>query len=158
MSYCLSSPITPFESVLSQILFQDLWKTNKPCYTLQADLKETATHFIVDADVPGVTKSDIKVTVKPNRELTISYERVDPLVVRSTPSLTPNDQVKDEKQPTTTAVKSLYYAADLRYGKYTQTIMLPLTADTKDVSSTLENGVITLKFGKKLEEATEIHL
>ena len=85
--------------------------------------------IVVDADMPGITKDDIRLDVK-GKQLTIGYERKD------------EKEVKDEQ----------LYRKEKRYGKFERTFSLPFAIDAERVSARYENGVLKLQIQKPEEQ------
>jgi len=80
--------------------------------------------YIVEADVPGVSKDEIKVTISAKRELIIKYQR-NPIF-----SILPSD------------------AIEIKYGKFSRATVLPTDANVKSITSELINGLLRLTIGK----------
>jgi HSP20 family molecular chaperone IbpA len=156
------------------------------------DLYETETHVVIKVDAPGVDKKDVKVLVKGNRSIVISFTRRQP--DRPTPETSPEKpgasssscaanckdtecaELKECKKecprdcrprdcgPRDCQVKTekalkypKIYHSDASYGQFSCSISAPLTADLDHVSTTLENGVITIRTGKRnVNSAVEV--
>ena len=96
---------------------------------LRVDIYEKDNVIVVDADMPGITKDDIRLDVK-GKQLTIGYERKD------------EKEVKDEQ----------LYRKEKRYGKFERTFSLPFAIDAERVSARYENGVLKLQIQKPEEQ------
>ncbi len=83
------------------------------------------------ADLPGIARQDVKVTVKENY-LTLSGERVD-------------RHVSDDRNK--------WHYSERRFGKFMRRIRLPFLADPSGVTAKFENGVLTVFIPQP--EATE---
>jgi HSP20 family protein len=94
---------------------------------LRIDVSEDDKAFAVKADVPGIDKKDLDVTVEGNR-VTISGE-------------TKRETKKGEG---TNAVYSERF-----YGKVYRTFTLPVDVDAENVVAQCADGVLTLKLPKK---------
>jgi HSP20 family molecular chaperone IbpA len=92
------------------------------------DFTETADGYTLHADLPGLSKENVNVTLKDNL-LTISGERS-----HSTES-------KDDEKK--------LHVIERSFGSFTRSLKLPKTADVDKVDAKMENGVLELKFGKK---------
>lgn len=92
---------------------------------LRVDIYEKDNVIVVDADMPGITKEDIKLDVK-GKHLTLGYERKD------------EKEVKDEQ----------LYRKEKRYGKFERTFSMPFEIDAERVSAKYENGVLKLEIQK----------
>lgn len=126
-------------SRISRDLFSDIFKDlslqrqmSKPFYDLalpesiNIDISETPEAFSVQADIPGVKKEDISVTVE-NRQLQISAEA---------------KQEKEEKKDEKVIMNERYF------GYVSRTITLPGDVDQAKVEARYENGVLFLKLPK----------
>ena len=94
-------------------------------WTPSVDVHETDKDILIDAELPGIDKKDIKVEVK-NNVLSISGER------------------KQEKK----VEDSEYYRVESHYGKFERTFGLPDTISTDKVSATYKNGVLKITLPK----------
>ncbi|KAJ3286791.1 hypothetical protein HK104_008878 [Borealophlyctis nickersoniae] len=90
------------------------------------DLIEGDKEYIVKADLPGLNKDEVQITVDDNT-LTISGER------------------KDEKEET----GDKFYRRERTYGRFTRSVRLPPNAKVENAQATMENGVLTLKVAKE---------
>jgi len=125
--------ITPFFDDWFQDLwprrFQDLWSRSSENYnSFDLDVKQEGQTLVVTADVPGVAKEDLSVTVE-NGILTIAAER------------------KMEKE----TKESDFHIKERSYGKFCRSIQLPADIDQKSVNAKLENGVLKLVLDKSAE-------
>jgi HSP20 family protein len=89
------------------------------------DVAETESEIIVKADVPGVSKDDIDITVD-NNQLIISGEKT---------------QETEEKEKN-------YYHMERRYGSFRRVFGLPSTADTDNIKAGYDKGVLTVTIPK----------
>jgi len=101
---------------------------------IMADFEETKTGYIIKADVPGMVKDDVKVTISQDGVLSISGERK-------------HEAIEEEG-----GIKSI----ERSYGKFHRNFQLPKAAKIDEVSATVENGVLTVSVGKKDEEESGI--
>lgn len=91
--------------------------------------------YIVEVDLPGIDKKDIKVNIDPeNRTLTISGER----------------KFKNEVK------KEDYYKIESSYGKLMRTFTLPENVDIDKIDAKNENGVLNITIPKVKKEAKEV--
>lgn len=91
------------------------------------DVKETDNEFVIKADLPGVDKSNIDISLEDNI-LTISTER------------------KNERKET----EDKYHYFERNYGKYSRSISLPsnINSETFLATATYTNGVLNLSIPK----------
>jgi len=96
-------------------------------FSPQMEVRETKDAFIFKADLPGVRKEDIDIDVHGSR-LQISGRREDEHEDRE------GDRV---------------YAYERTYGTFMRAFTLPETADTDNIRSEFENGVLAIVVPKK---------
>lgn len=92
------------------------------------EVRETKESYVFTADLPGVKKEDIDVTLRGNR-LQISGKR---------------EAEKESKDDT-------FYAYERTYGAFTRSFTLPPEIDAEHVHSELKDGVLTLAIPKKVD-------
>jgi len=89
------------------------------------DLEEDNENFLVKAELPGLKKEDIKISVRGNL-LTITGER---------------------KQEAETKNKT-YHRVERFYGKFSRTITLPSDVDADKVKANYKDGLLTITLPK----------
>jgi len=89
------------------------------------DVEETKDNVIITAELPGMKKKEINITVGENA-LTISGEK---------------KREKEEKGRT-------FYRAERSYGKFERTIPLPCEVEPNKANARFENGVLTINLPK----------
>lgn len=104
--------------------------------SIKADIKENENEFVIDAEIPGVNKEDIKLDLKDDR-LTISVEKT--------------EESKEEKNN--------YIRRERRYGSTSRSFSVQ-NVKAEDVSAKYENGILTIVLPKsetkKLSSRIEI--
>lgn len=93
------------------------------------DVIEQKDNYIVKAELPGLTKDDVSVTLQDNY-LTI----------------------KGEKKHEAETKDANYYRRERLYGAFCRTIELPTTVDAKKIEAQFKDGVLSVKL-PKTEEA-----
>ncbi len=97
--------------------------------------REDENSYVVEVDVPGVKKEDIKVNIDPEkRTLTVSGER----------------KFKEEVK------KEDYYKVESAYGKFMRTFSLPENVDVENIDAKTEDGVLTIMLPKVKKEEKEV--
>ncbi len=91
----------------------------------RADVNETEKEYLIDIEIPGIDKKDIKVEIK-NDVLTVSGERKE-------------ETEKSEKG---------YQSVERHYGKFERSFGLPETVKAENISAQYKNGVMTLTLPK----------
>ena len=89
--------------------------------TMPLDVRQEKDRWIVEADVPGVAKEDLNISVE-NGVLT----------------LTASFKKEGEEN------KEHYHVRERRFGQISRSVVLPDTADTEKVDAKLENGILKL--------------
>lgn len=91
---------------------------------IKADVRENEKEFIIEAEIPGVKKEDIKLELKDDR-LTISVEK--------------NEETKEEKDN--------YIRRERRYGSCSRSFYVE-NVKHEDVSAKYENGILSVVLPK----------
>lgn len=122
-------------------MLQDLWGTTLPAEEVSTrrwapavDIKETEDALVLRAELPGLTKEDVKITLE-NQVLTLSGER------------------KFEKE----AKGESYHRIERSYGAFTRAFTLPTHVKTEKVDATFADGVLTVTL-PKMEESKPRHI
>jgi len=89
------------------------------------DIKETRDNIIVSAELPGMKKEDIKVTIHGD-QLSVSGER---------------KLEKEEKDET-------YHRIERAYGKFQRVITLPVEVAENKIKASYEHGVLKINLPK----------
>ena len=89
------------------------------------DLAETDERIVVKAELPGLSKDDIDITVE-NNQLILSGEKR-------------HEEEEKEKN---------YYRVERSYGAFRRIFSLPSTADVGKVKASYEDGVLTVEIPK----------
>jgi HSP20 family protein len=92
------------------------------------DLVETDDHFVLRADLPGMTQDDVKIELQDNT-LTVSGERK-------------SESEKREKG---------FYRVERAFGSFSRTVTLPKGVDADAVTASFENGVLEIRIPKPEE-------
>jgi HSP20 family protein len=95
------------------------------------DVSETKEQVLIKADLPGLKKEDIDVTLKEDQVI-----------------------IKGEKQTETETKDKSFYRLERRAGRFIRTVRLPSIVDAQHVKAVYQDGVLTLTLPKK-EEAKE---
>jgi HSP20 family protein len=92
----------------------------------RVDITEGDANIFVHAELPGIPKENVKVSVNEERMLTIKGEK------------TADESMKDR-----TMVRT-----ERTYGQFTRNFILPEYIDINSISAKFENGVLELKLNK----------
>jgi HSP20 family protein len=102
-------------------------------HPIKADVKETDKEYIIEADMPGVKKEDIRLELE-NGVLTLGVEH--------------NEQIDEEREN--------YIRRERRYGSYCRSFRADGVKEDK-VSAKYDNGVLTVKLPKAEEAKPKSH-
>src|SRR5919204_1092603 len=92
------------------------------------DLVETDDHFVLRADLPGLSEDDVSIELE-DRVLTVSGER--------------KAEHEDRKEG--------YYRVERAYGSFSRSLTLPEGVDADAVEASFDNGVLEVRISKPEE-------
>jgi HSP20 family protein len=92
------------------------------------DLLETADHFVLRADLPGMTQEDVDIELE-DGTLTVSGER---------------KSEHEERQEG-------FYRVERAFGSFSRSLTLPKGVDADGVSASFDNGVLEIRIPKPEE-------
>ncbi|MCL0062645.1 Hsp20/alpha crystallin family protein [Peptococcaceae bacterium] len=110
-----------FDSFVNNPLLSTLYERQQ----MRADIKETDKEYIVEADLPGVKKEEIDITIN-NDILTISVNK--------------NEQIEEKNEN--------YIRQERRVGSFSRSFYID-NVDSDKVTAKFENGVLTITLPKK---------
>ncbi len=124
-----NNPLSLFKRDMNR-LFEDVLGSDDESLIVGAqwprlNIKEDDKQITVEAEVPGMTKDDVKATVVRD-VLTLSGEKA--------------ETKKEEKEN--------YVRTERSYGSFRRQVRLPAEVDTKHAEARLDNGLLTLKLPK----------
>ena len=99
---------------------------------------ENEKDFTVEVAAPGLTKSDFKINIANDDELTIEMEKK-----------YENKEGEGKKK------EGKYLRREFSYSRFQQSLVLPDNVDKKGISAKMERGVLTIVLPKKEEEKPE---
>ena len=105
---------------------RDLWGEGEKAF--KTDIKDEGDHYLLEAELPGFEKDDIKVNVE-DGYLTISAER--------------NSETEDKKD-------NGYIRRERRYGSFSRSFDVT-SVNTDAITAEYKNGVLALNLPKKDE-------
>jgi HSP20 family protein len=123
-------PESPFDRLL------ELWNVLPPIaeetlaakWTPTCDIYETEKEVVVKAELPGLKKEDVQVSID-NNLLSIHGER----------------KFEEETK------KENYYRVERSYGEFLRTFTLPAFVDATKINAEFKDGILTLNLPKKEE-------
>jgi HSP20 family protein len=105
------------------------WEEDSVAWSPKVDVKETENEYHVHADLPGLAKEDVSISLE-DGVLTIKGERKHA------------EKEKDENK----------YYAERYHGNFSRTLNLPSKVDEKKIKADLKDGVLSISL-PKAEEA-----
>jgi HSP20 family protein len=102
-------------------------------FSPRIDISDDEKNVIVEAELPGVKKDDLKITLKDNI-LTIKGEKK-------------LDKEKKGKN---------YYRSERSYGSFQRSFTLPVDVDSNKIDAKYNDGTLTLRMEKLRPEPTKI--
>lgn len=117
MAFARWDPIRDLLAIQQQL---DRYAPGPAGWTPAVDLYETADHYVVTAEVPGMTREDLDIRVHDGR-LTIAGER-------------------RERTPRC----EQYHRVERGHGSFSRTFQLPMAVDSDTVTADLRDGVLTV--------------
>jgi HSP20 family protein len=115
----------PFFRMFDTLFNTDMQGEETRAWVPPVDIQENADAYLFHAELPGLTKDDINITLE-NNVLRLNGER------------------KFEKD----AKKENYHRVERTYGNFTRTFTLPTQVDAENVQAAFENGILTITVPK----------
>ena len=124
------SPLRDLETRMNRLFKEFPVTANWPSFVWApaADLRETADSYLLDVDVPGLTKEEIELSVVDNY-ITIKGER--------------KHETKEEKEG--------YHLFERYYGSFQRSFEIAGGFDANNIAARYENGVLHLTVPKREE-------
>jgi len=128
------TPLTELETWNERIssIFNDFPKAGSDFYP-RVDVKDDNKNIYIEAEIPGVKKEDVKITLQDN-VLTISGEK---------------KKEADEKN------EKNFYHSERYYGSFTRSFTLPEDINRDDVEAKSDNGILSIRISKSLPVKAE---
>lgn len=129
-------PMREFDNIHNTIQqYFDDFSSMQPSFNTESfspkfDISEIGNQLIIDAEIPGVKKEDLKITLQDNI-LTIEGEKK-------------NVSEEDERK---------YFRTERSFGQFKKSFTLPEDVDSGKVDAKFKNGVLSISLNKAEEEA-----
>ena len=117
---------TFFDNAFGSLLNRDYYEEGR--LSPSVDVFEKSDKYVINAEIPGMEKNDIKIDVK-DGALAISGEKK-------------YEEKKEDEN---------YIRVERRYGKFERRFNLPENVDVEKVSANYKNGVLEVTLPKKEE-------
>ncbi|MCB0747698.1 MAG: Hsp20/alpha crystallin family protein [Ignavibacteriae bacterium] len=105
--------------------FPGLQTLDKDTFSPRIDISEDEKSILIDAEIPGVKKENLKITMQDNI-LTIEGEK---------------KKVSEEKEKN-------FYREERTYGKFKRSFTLPVEVDSEKVDAKFNDGMLEIKLNK----------
>lgn len=116
-------------------------KTNAlPTVFGDIDIKETDSEIIVKADLPGIKKEALKITIQDRRLLKIIGQR--------------NQELEESTQQSSTQ----YVRSERQHGNFERVIELPSLVKETGTEAKYQDGVLTVKIIKEIQTKKEVSI
>jgi HSP20 family protein len=124
------APAPSFFSMFERPLLRDLFEgeTQVVAYAPRVDVVENKENFVVRAELPGIKKEDVKLTLE-NNVLTLSGEKR-------------YEEKRDEDN---------FHLRESRYGKFERSFRLTDNIDRSNIAADYKDGVLTISLPKTKE-------
>ncbi|MDO5576889.1 MAG: Hsp20/alpha crystallin family protein [Fibrobacter sp.] len=123
------TPINSLSNWLEDFLPNNLFETSDRQISANSwpkvDIAESDESFSIHADLPGMEKKDVSVTIDNN-------------VIK----------IEGEKAEEHKTEKTKYYHFERNYGKFSRSFALPEGIDTQKITAVMKNGVLELTLPK----------
>jgi len=128
------APVPSFFSVFERPLFRDLFEGEESVvtYAPRVDVVENKENFVVRAELPGMKKDDVKLTLE-NSVLTLSGEKR-------------FEEKRDEDN---------FHLRESRYGKFERSFRLTDNVDRSNIAADYKDGVLTISLPKTKESQSK---
>lgn len=123
-----------FDEMFGDEPFFEKGFSKKEVNLMKTDVKEKDGNYILEIDVPGYSKDDIKIELE-NGYLTVTAEK---------------EENKDEENK-----KTHYIHKERFYGKCSRSYYAGDNVKEEDIKATFKNGILTIAFPKEKEEKIE---
>ena len=124
-----------FSDIMDEF-FNDVVNTRDNSFVPGIDISETEDQFLVSAELPGMNKEDINISLD-NGRLSITGERK-----------------FEEKEEGKT-----FHRVETRYGSFNRSFQLPDNVDEESITASYENGLLNISINKsedKVKKKIEI--
>ncbi|WP_255233348.1 Hsp20/alpha crystallin family protein [Aliifodinibius salipaludis] len=113
-----------FSDIMDEF-FNDVVNDQRGNFVPSIDISETENQFLITAELPGMNKDDITISLE-NSRLAISGER----------------SFENEEKGKT------FHRVETKYGSFERSFQLPDNVDEESISATYENGLLNISIDK----------
>lgn len=147
MTYFKMDPFRGFEQVarkMSQMAddFEKGVNIEFGGFTPRIDIAEDEKKIYLYAEIPGVEKKDVKLTINDENSLLIKGKKIRDDV---TSEDNKENENKEEKEVS-------FIRAERRFGEFSRSFVLPENVNNESIKATFKDGVLTIELDKKEPE------
>lgn len=113
-----------FSDIIDEF-FNDAVSTNQDSFVPSIDISETEDQFLISAELPGMKKEDINISLE-NGRLSISGER----------------SLKNEEEGKT------FHRVETQYGSFSRSFQLPDYVDEETINASYNDGLLNISINK----------
>ena len=130
----LSRPHFDFDSLFDNFFAPANWKAQgENFFSPKVDIKDKQDHYLIQAELPGVSKDDIHITLQ-DGVLSLEAEV--------------KQEDKEEKD-------GKLIRQERRYGRIQRSFTVGNTVQEHDISASFKDGILTIKAPKKTDSGSE---
>ncbi|MCK5742974.1 MAG: Hsp20/alpha crystallin family protein [Chlorobi bacterium] len=135
MTYLRFDPFKKFDSMTRKMNeyaseFEKGFTVESGAFNPKADISESSKEVMIYIELPGMSKTDVKISINEERMLTVSGNK------------NKNDNVDNKR----------YIRSERSYGEFSRSFMLAENVGLEDIDAKFEEGVLVLKL-EKIEPA-----
>lgn len=139
MSYIKFDPFRGFEQVARKInqVYNEVEKgvsVEYGTFSPRIDIAENENNFFIYAELPGLNKEDVKITINDDRVLYLKGEK--------------KRDLSEEKDGEVNSDSRTYVRAERAYGEFSRSFVLPENINTENVNANFNNGVLAVTLNK----------
>ncbi|MDA3843068.1 MAG: Hsp20/alpha crystallin family protein [Candidatus Kapabacteria bacterium] len=131
MTYLRFDPFKKFDSMTRKMNeyaseFEKGFTFESGAFNPKADISESSKEVVIYIELPGMSKTDVKISINEDRMLTVSGDK------------NKNDNVGNKR----------YVRSERSYGEFSRSFMLAENVGLEDIDAKFEEGVLVLKLAK----------
>lgn len=138
MSLIQYDPFRGFEGLTKKMssFFDDFdknYSVQRGSFSPKVDIVEDENSLKIMAELPGLSKEDVKVTINDDNVLIIKGEK----------------HSEDKKEEKDSEDKVTYLRFERSFGSFSRSFALPENIDTESIKGKFENGILNISLAKK---------
>jgi HSP20 family protein len=145
MTYVKLDPFRGFESVakkMSQLVddFDKGFNIEYGDFAPKIDIAEDEKKIYLYAEIPGVDKKDVKVTINDENTLLIKGKKLR------------NDVVSEKADNEDAKEEISFIRAERRFGEFSRSFVLPDNINSESIKASFKDGILSIELDKKEPE------